>query len=148
VDANSLNDKSKTTNVTCGTADVSKNSQVIESVKDVVQNSEVNRVDSSDTEFVGIQRKAVKHIFLGGIKEGVTTQKIVQYMKHRGIEPTFVRLMKSKRKGTTSACVNVFVKDFDTVKESKFWPEGVCARLWLSQVIWQNNLGKDHSAEK
>jgi hypothetical protein len=50
VDANSLNDKSKTTNVTCGTADVSENSQVIESVEDVVQNSEVNRVDS-DIEF-------------------------------------------------------------------------------------------------
>ena len=140
------NAKSKTTITTGAANGVNVNSQVADSV-DVGQNSEINGVDT-DVEFVGIQRKTVKRIFLGGIKKGVTTQKIVQYMKDRSIEPTFVRLMKSKRKGTTSARVNVYAKDFNIVKESNFWPEGVRARLWLSQVKWQSYLGKEHSAEK
>ena len=67
-------------------------------------------------------------------------------MKDTGIEPTFFRLMQSKRKGTTSTRVNVYVKDFDSV--SIFWPVGVHARPWVSQVKWQENLGKEKSATK
>jgi hypothetical protein len=109
-----------------------------------------DHANSSDNniEFVGVQRKAVKRIFIGGIKEGVTTEKIIQYMKDRGIEPTFVRLMKSKRKGTTSARVNVYVEDFDTVIVSTFWPEHVRARPWVSQAKWQDNLEKEKSDTK
>ncbi|CAB4039925.1 Hypothetical predicted protein [Paramuricea clavata] len=122
--------------------DVSENSQVIESDEDVVQNSEVNRVDSSinrvDIEFVGMQRKAVKRIFLGGIKVGVTTQKIVRYMKDRGIEPTFVRLMKSKRKRTTSA------KTSTPSKSPSFGLKGFVQdrgyRKLNGKIIWEKNI--------
>ena len=50
-------------------------------------------------------------------------------MKDRGIEPTFF---------TISVRVNVYVKDF----------LGVHARPCVSQVKWQENLGKERSATK
>ena len=40
-------------------------------------NSHVNS-DNNNIEFVGVQRKEVKRIFLGGVKEGVTTEKITK----------------------------------------------------------------------
>ena len=54
------------------------------------------------------------------------------YVMKRNINPTFVRLMQSKRKGTMSVRINVVAKDFDVVKETSFWPDGVYARPWLS----------------
>lgn len=81
------------------------------------------------------------HVKLGGVREGVSTEKITKYMAERNVKPTFIRLMKSKRRGTISVRVNVVAKDFSTVKETDFWPEGVHARPWVSSTKWQH-LGK------
>lgn len=59
--------KLEITNVSSGA--VSETSQVIAPGDDVEQNMETNRSDT-DVEFVGIQRKVIKRIFLRGIKEG------------------------------------------------------------------------------
>ena len=93
----------------------------------------------ADIEFVGVQRKVVKRIFIGSVKEGVTIEKITQYMKDRRIQPTFVRLMWSKRKGTTSVRKNIFAEDFDTVKESMFWQDH--GYHWLNGNIYRGING-------
>ena len=81
----------------------------------------------------------MKRIFIGGVKEGVTIEKITQYMKDRRIQPTFVRLMWSKRKGTTSVRKNIFAEDFDTVKESMFWQDH--GYHWLNGNIYRGING-------
>ena len=102
------------------------------------ENNETNNVN--DVQFVGVERQRIKRVFLGGIRAGVSSEKIREYMMKRNINPTFVRLMQSKRKGTTSVRINVVAKDFDVVKETPFWPEGVYARPWLSLAKWQDRL--------
>ena len=102
------------------------------------ENNETNNVN--DVQFVGVERQRIKRVFLGGIREGVSSEKIREYMMKRNINPTFVRLMQSKRKGTTSVRINVVAKDFDVVKESPFWPDRVYARPWLSLAKWQDRL--------
>ena len=102
------------------------------------ENNETNNVN--DVQFVGVERQRIKRVFLGGVREGVSSEKIREYMTKRNINPTFVRLMQSKRKGTMSVRINVAAKDFDVVKETSFWPDGVYARPWLSLAKWQDRL--------
>ncbi|CAB4036517.1 Hypothetical predicted protein [Paramuricea clavata] len=102
------------------------------------ENNETN--NANDVQFVGVERQRTKRVFLGGIREGVSSENIREYMMKRNINPTFERLMQSKRKGTTSVRINVVAKDFDVVKETPFWPDGVFARPWLSLAKWQDRL--------
>ena len=102
------------------------------------ENNETNNVN--DIQFVGVERQRIKRVFLGGIREGVSSEKIREFMTKRNINPTFVRLMQSKRKGSMSVCINVVAKDFDVVKETAFWPDGVYARPWLSLAKLQDRL--------
>ena len=53
-------------------------------------------------------------------------------MEKRGIIPTFVRLMQSKRSGTVAVRVNVNTKDVKQALENDFWPNHVYVREWLS----------------
>ena len=53
-------------------------------------------------------------------------------MEETGIYPTFIQIMKSKRKGTAAVRINVKTNDLKTVLEPDFWPENVYAREWLS----------------
>ena len=102
------------------------------------ENNETNNVN--DVQFVGVERQRIKCVFLGGVREGVSSEKIREYMTKRNINPTFVRLMQRKRKGTMSTCINVVAKDFNVVKETSFWPDGAYARPWLSLAKWQDRL--------
>jgi hypothetical protein len=88
--------------------------------------------NANDVQFVGIERQRIKRVFLGGIREGVSSEKIREYMMKRNINPTFERTM--------SVRINVVAKDFDVVKEIPFWPDGVYARPWLSLAKWQDRL--------
>jgi hypothetical protein len=99
-----------------------------------------NTNNSNDVQFLGVERQRIKRIFLEGIREGVSSEKIREYMMKRNINPTFVRFMQSKRKGTTSVRINVVAKDFDVVKETPFLPDGVYSRPWLSLAKWQDRL--------
>jgi hypothetical protein len=54
-------------------------------------------------------------------------------MEKKGISPTFVRLFKSRRKGTVAIRVNVKLSDFQTVSDNDFWPKHVYAREWISK---------------
>lgn len=120
-----------------------KNGQAVIAQSDG-SNESKNKATERDTdkckevEFVGVERQAIKRIFLGGVNEGVSAEKIAECMKGRNINPTYIRLMQSKRKGTTSIRINIAAKDFNVVKESAFWPDGVSARPWLSLAKWQD----------
>ena len=91
--------------------------------------SDVN-CESEDL-FVGVERKRIKRLYLGGVREGVTEKLISDYMNKKGITPTFVRLMKSK-KGTVAVRVNVLNEDFERALVNEFWPNHVYAREWIS----------------
>ena len=72
-----------------------------------------NTVDNTNGDFVGVSRKSVKRIYLGGVKEGVNVEKVRQYMVDKKVNPTFVRLLKSQRRGTIAVRVNIIIEDFD-----------------------------------
>ena len=53
----------------------------------------------------------IKQIYLGGVKDGVEAQDIKEFMEQKGVYPTFVRMMKSRRKGTVGVRINVIAGD-------------------------------------
>ena len=103
--------------------------------------SDVNGV--REESFVGVERKRIKRLYLGGVREGATEKLISDYMNRKGITPTFVRLMKSKRKGNVAVRVNVLNDDFELALKKQFWPMHVYAREWLSKERWSQKSGSD-----
>ena len=47
-----------------------------------------------------MERRYIKRIYLGGVKDGVEAHAIREFMEQKGVRLTFVRMMKSKQKGT------------------------------------------------
>ena len=88
--------------------------------KSEIQKDQPN--SNTSEEFVGVERNKIKRLYLqlGGVREGVTVQLISEYMEKRGIIPTFVRLMQSKRSGTVAVRVNVNTKDVKQALENDF----------------------------
>jgi hypothetical protein len=95
----------------------------------------VNEHESLD--FVGVERKKIKRLYLEGVRLGTSIEKIKEYMEQRGISPTFIRIFSSKRKGTIAVRVNINDEDFDCVSNNDFWPNHVYARQWLSKQSWE-----------
>ena len=105
--------------------------------------SKEDNESSEETDFVGVQKHKVKRLYLGGVREGVNEQTITNYMQKKGISPTFMRLFKSKRKGTVAVRVNVKLADFERVSDNEFWPKHVYAREWVSKAKWLNKNNTD-----
>ena len=108
-----------------------------------VAGSKEDNESSEEMDFVGVQKHKVRRLYLGGVREGVNEQTITNYMQKKGISPTFMRLFKSKRKGTVAVRVNVKSADFERVSDNKFWPKHVYAREWLSKAKWLNKNNTD-----
>lgn len=108
---------------------IDENSQDAGSVDSTVVNTDLN-------EFVGVERSWIKRVYLGGVKEGTNPNTIKKFMEEKGIRPTFVRMMKSKRKGTVAVRVNVKAADLFEILKQNVWPKKVYARQWLSKTNW------------
>lgn len=109
---------------------------------------EVERGDSSDGPFIGVERKRrkVKRFFLSGIAENVTINQMYDYLKSRNIFPTHLRTFSSKRKGTIGAKLNVLYSDSSKVLQTGFWPKFISCKPWLTKshlekVYKENKLG-------
>ncbi|CAB4018282.1 Hypothetical predicted protein, partial [Paramuricea clavata] len=105
---------------------------------EVNNNQQIVLEDNSNSEFVGVARRVVKRLYLGGAREGATSELVTEYMERKGISPTVKRIFKSKRKGTVAIRVNVNSTDYERVLQNDFWPENVYARPWVSQAKWQD----------
>ena len=105
--------------------------------------SKKDNVSCEETDFVGVQKHKIKRLYLGGVREGVNEQSITNYMGKKGISPTFIRLFKSKRKGTVAVRVNVKTVNFERASDNDFWPKHVYAREWLSKPKWLNKNNTD-----
>lgn len=92
-----------------------------------------------------MERRYIKRIYLGGVKDGVEAHAIKEFMEQKGVHPTFVRMMKSKRKGTVGVRINVIAADLKVTLETGFWPKNIYAREWLSKERWENRLTKFNS---
>ena len=91
----------------------------------IAQTMSINReavseleTEHADVEFVGIRKLSIKCDYLGGVKEGVNEEKIRQFMENKGVIPTFIRILKSRRKGTIAIRVNVKYE----ILIRYFWP--------------------------
>ena len=95
---------------------------------------EKSKQSESDT-FIGVKRTRVytKRFFLSGIAENVSKDTIIRYLDKKGVTPTLLNLFPNKRKGTSSAKVNVHIKDSKRIEEDGFWPTHVYCRPWLSK---------------
>ena len=79
--------------------------------------------------FVWVERRRIKRLYLGGVREGATEKLISEYVTKRGIKPTFVRLMKSKRIGSVAVRVNVLNEDFERASAKDL--QKVAAQKWF-----------------
>jgi hypothetical protein len=89
-----------------------------------------------------VERRNTKRLYLGGVKDGVHASTIKEIMKGKGIQPTFVRMMKSRRSGTVAVRINVKVSDIKEILEPNFWPKNVYARELLSKDKWEKRSVK------
>ena len=113
-----------------------KTTSIKHNTKNTKREIQENQPNSNSEEFIGVEGNKIKRLYLGGVREGVTVQLISEYTKKRGIVPTFVRLMQSKRSGTVAVRVNVNSKDVKQALENDFWPNHVYVREWLSKEKW------------
>ncbi|CAB3987683.1 Hypothetical predicted protein [Paramuricea clavata] len=120
--------------------DCPKQSQVIRSSKTSENQNEASLVDSK--EFIGVERRNTKRLYLGGVKDGVHASTIKEFMQGKGVQPTFVRMMKSRRSGTVAVRINVRASDIKEILEPNFWPKNVYAREWLSKDKWEKRSVK------
>ena len=79
---------------------------------------------------------------VGGVKDGVHASTINEFMQGKGVQPTFVRMMKSRRSGTVAVRINVRAADIKEILEPNFWPKNVYAREWLSKDKWEKRSVK------
>ena len=79
------------------------------------------------------------------MKDGVEAHAIKEFMEQKGVHPTFVRMMKSKRKGTVGVRINVIAADLKATLETGFWPKNIYAREWLSKERWKKRLTRFNS---
>ena len=74
------------------------------------------------------------------MKDGVEAHATKEFMEQKGVYPTFVRMMKSRRKGTVGVRINVIAADLKATLETGFWPKNIYAREWLSKERWEKRL--------
>ena len=82
---------------------------------------------------VGRRRNRTKRIFLSGIASNVNEKHIKSYLEQRNINPTYISVFPSKRKGTVSAKVHIPSVDLPLLQHEDFWPKFVICKLWKSK---------------
>ena len=102
----------------------------------IAQTMSINReavseleTEHADVEFVGIRKLSIKCDYLGGVKEGVNEEKIRQFMENKGVIPTFIRILKSRRKGTIAIRVNVKYEILIRYAKMIFGPLCLCQTM-------------------
>ena len=93
------------------------------------------------TYIVGVKRRrnqTKQRLFLSGIASSVNEKHIQSYLERRNINPTYISVFPSKRKGTVSAKVHISCADLPFVQKDHFWPKFVICKLWQSK----ESLGK------
>lgn len=100
--------------------------------------------ESANTEldgFIGVKRhrKKVKRFFIGGIKDNVSAEQILS-LAENDINPTQLRLFKSKRQGTLSAKLNILATDYPKITKENFWPKFVVCKPWVTKGMLEKNL--------
>ena len=61
--------------------------------------------EHADVEFVGVCKLNIKPVYLGGVKEtGVNEGTIRHFMENKGVIPTFIRILKSRRLRGSRKC--------------------------------------------
>ena len=66
-------------------------------------------LNANSKAFIGVERRYIKRIYLGGAKDGVEVHGIKKFTEQKSVYPTFVRMMKSRRKGTVGLGVRINV---------------------------------------
>ena len=67
-----------------------------------------------------MERRNIKRIYLGGVKDGVEAHAIKEFMEQKSVYPTFVRMMKSGQKGIVGVRINVKAADLKATLEMGF----------------------------
>ena len=103
-------------------------------------NTPNNNSEISADGFVGVKRRRnrTKRLFLSGIASSVNEKHIQSYLERQNINPTYISVFPSKRKGTVSAKVHISCADLPFVQKDHFWPKFVICKLWQSK----ESLGK------
>ena len=60
-----------------------------------------------------MERRNRKPLYLGGVKDEVHASSIKEFMQGKGVQPTFVRMMKSRRSGIVAVGINVRASDIN-----------------------------------
>jgi hypothetical protein len=99
-----------------------------------------------DDGFVGVTKHQTARYFLSGIGISTKAESIRQYLSERSVSVSVIRMMKSKRRNSQSARINILRYDVYKVYEPDFWPSGVACRKWETNAMFSKRRD-DYSEE-
>ncbi|XP_019619682.1 PREDICTED: uncharacterized protein LOC109466412 [Branchiostoma belcheri] len=91
------------------------------------------------------KRRRVRRFFLGYMKTSDSLndikEAIYSHAREKGVELTYVRMMKNERQGVVFARVNVAIEQANIVLQENFWPSDMIFRPWLSKAKYKEQGG-------
>ncbi|KAI8499167.1 hypothetical protein Bbelb_229310 [Branchiostoma belcheri] len=91
------------------------------------------------------KRRRVRRFFLGYMKTSDSLndikEAIYSHAREKGVELTYVRMMKNERQGVVFARVNVAIEQANIVLTENFWPSDMIFRPWLSKAKYKEQGG-------
>lgn len=94
-------------------------------------------------------RKRTKRIYIGGFKPFITLEKLMKYVKSKGLVVTWVNIWARKRNGRVVIRLNVETSDqYKRITEPGFWPRGIDYRPCISKNSYNHSYrNPGHSKE-
>jgi len=97
--------------------------------------------------FCAAPKIRTNRFYVGDISNEVTVEEIKEYLDNRDIKYSIVRLMRSRRKNSIAARVNIFPEYCASVQHRFFWPRGVVCRPWMSNRLFYTDSGNPSGDE-
>jgi hypothetical protein len=89
---------------------------------------------NDDNMFEGVGRKGrTRRYYIGGIRSNSTRQGMCNYLAHKNIHPTAVRVMSSGR-GCLAAKITVAAFEGVSLEDKQFWSSGINCRRWYGET--------------
>ena len=93
-----------------------------------------------DVEFSQHVRKRTKRYYLGGFKRSIKREKLIKFVKSKGLKVTWINIWPSKRYGRVVIRLNIeMTEGCDRIAEPGFWPRGVKCHPWMSKNMYSKS---------
>ena len=77
---------------------------------------------------------------MGGFKRSIKREKIIKFVKSKGLKVTWINIWPSQRYGRVVIRLNIeMTEGCDRIAEPGFWPWGVKCHPWMSKNMYSKS---------